>query len=249
MPFYEREEAILNVLMERESISVRELSGMLYVSVPTLRRDLIKLEQKGRIIRTHGGAQLLKKAGDQKVPFLLREQEQNSAKNIMAQRAAELIKDGDVIMLDSSTSVCSIVPLLPQFNNIIVITSSAKASYVLGELGITNICTGGRMIPGAFGYVGEDAERTVMSYNADIVFFSCRGLTMDGRLTDNDTEENSLRRAMFRQSARRVCLCDSTKFDHIYLNSLCHISEVDELICEVPVPAQLQAMTRGGRNV
>lgn len=249
MPFYEREEAIINALLERESMSVRELSSMLYVSVPTLRRDLIKLEEKGRIIRTHGGAQLLKKAGDQKVPFLLREHEQNSAKSIMAQKAVEYIKDGDIIMLDSSTSACSMVPLLTQFSNLIVITSSAKASYVLGELGITNICTGGRMIRGAFGYVGEDAERTVMSYNADIMFFSCRGLTMDGRLTDNDTEENSLRRAMFRQSAKRICLCDSSKFGHIYLNSLCHLSQVDELICEGPVPEELRKLTRGMGSV
>jgi DeoR/GlpR family transcriptional regulator of sugar metabolism len=101
MPFYEREEKILNVLLEKESVSVRDLSAMLYVSQPTLRRDLIKLEQMGKIVRTHGGAQLLTKPADQKIPFNLREQEQNDAKFRMAAQAVEFIHDGDIIMLDA----------------------------------------------------------------------------------------------------------------------------------------------------
>ena len=99
MPFYEREEKILNALLEKESMTTQELSARLYVSVPTLRRDLIKLEQMGKVIRTHGGAQLVKKAADEKIPFFLREQEQNDAKEIMAKKAVKYIRDGDIILL------------------------------------------------------------------------------------------------------------------------------------------------------
>ena len=127
MPFYEREERILSALLEKESMSVRELSAKLYVSQPTLRRDLIKLEQMGKIVRTHGGAQLLTKPADEKIPFYLRQQEQNDAKSRMALRAVEFIRDGDIIMLDGSTSVHSIIPLLGRFHNLIVITCSAKS--------------------------------------------------------------------------------------------------------------------------
>lgn len=244
MPFYEREEKILNALLEKESMTTRELSAKLYVSVPTLRRDLIKLEQMGKLIRTHGGAQLTKKSADEKIPILLREQEQSSAKTIMARKAVEFIKDGDTILLDGSTSAYSIIPLLSGFNNLIVITSSAKSSFLLGKMGISNICTGGRMITRSLSYIGADAEHTVGSYNADIAFFSCRGLSMDGWLTDNSIEENSLRRCMLRQSRKRVFLCDSSKIGKLYLNNLCHLSDVDELICEAAVPRQLQGLLR-----
>ena len=244
MPFYEREEKILNALLEKESMSVGELSAKLYVSQPTLRRDLIKLEQMGKIVRTHGGAQLLTKPADAKVPFYLREQEQNDAKSQMALRAAELIRDGDIIMLDGSTSAHNIIPLLSRFNNLIVITNSAKSAFLLGNMGIQNICTGGRMITRSLCYIGEDAERTVSNYNADVLFFSCRGISADGRLTDTSVEENGLRRCMLRQSAKRVLLCDSSKLGNVYLNNLCHLSEVDELICEKPVPQQFLTMLR-----
>ena len=244
MPFYEREEKILNALLEKESMTTQELSAKLFVSVPTLRRDLIKLEQMGKVIRTHGGAQLIKKAADEKIPFYLREQEQNDAKEIMARKAVGFIRDGDIIMLDGSTSAYAIIPHLTAFKNLIVITSSAKSSFLLGRMGISNICTGGRMITRSLSYIGEEAESAVKRYNADVVFFSCRGLSMDGKLTDNSIEENSLRKVMLRHGKKRIFLCDSSKLDHVYLNNLCHLSDVDAMICEKPVHRDLEAMLR-----
>ena len=132
MPFYEREEQILNALLEKDSVRVQELADKLYISVPTLRRDLAKLESMGKIIRTHGGAKLRKSPADKQIPLALREQEQNIAKDVIGQRAAELVTDGDIIMLDASTTAYSIIPYLADFNNLIVITSSAKAAVLLG---------------------------------------------------------------------------------------------------------------------
>ena len=244
MPFYEREDKILNALLEKDSMTTQELSAKLFVSVPTLRRDLIKLEQMGKIIRTHGGAQLIKKAADEKIPIFLREQEQNDAKEIMAKKAVEFVRDGDIIMLDGSTSAYRIIPHLASFKNLIVITSSAKSSFLLGRMGINNICTGGRMITRSLSYIGEDAENTIRRYNADIMFFSCRGLSMDGKLTDNSIEENSLRKIMLCHAKKKVFLCDSSKLDHTYLNNLCHLSDVDEIICERILPEQLCEMVK-----
>ena len=101
------------------------------------------------------------------------------------------------------------------------------------------------MLTRSLSYVGEEAQRTVENYNADVVFFSCRGLSMDGKLTDNSIEENCLRRAMLKQAKKRIFLCDSSKIGKTCLNNLCHISEVDEVICEEKIPAKLQEMMRG----
>ena len=249
MPFYEREEKILCLLAADEVISVEEIAKRLYISKPTVRRDLDKLSKKGLIARTHGGAMLIKKAADATIPFALREQEQNSAKAIMASKAVQFIKDGDTVMLDGSTSAFAIVPLLAEFKNLIVITSSAKSSFMLGQMGIKNICTGGHMVNKSLSYVGEDAVRTVNNYNADVVFFSCRGVSTDGFLTDNSIEENQLRKAMIKKARKAVFLCDQSKFDKTYLNNLCHVSEIDEIISDGKLPETLAQLSTHFENL
>lgn len=236
MPFYEREEKILSLLSVNEVTSVEDIASKLFISKPTVRRDLDKLAKKGLITRTHGGASLLKNAADEKIPFVLREQEQNNAKTIIAKKAVEFIEDGYTIMLDGSTSAFAIVPLLSEFKNLIIITNNAKASIALGQMGIKNICTGGHMINKSFTFVGEDAKRTIKNYNADVAFFSSRGLSANGYLSDNSIEENQVRRTMIKKSKKSVFLCDNSKFEKTYLNNLCHISEIDEIICNGKVP-------------
>ena len=77
----------------------------------------------------------------------------------MRKKAVGYIHDGDTIMLDGTTGGYCIVPLLVQFKDIVVITSGAKASLLLGKLGIKNICTGGEMITTSLSYVGETAKK------------------------------------------------------------------------------------------
>lgn len=244
MPFYERQEKIINELLKNESMTVQELSAKLFVSEPTLRRDLVKLEQMKKVIRTHGGAKIIKKEANEHTPFFFREQEQNGAKEIMAKKAVEFIRDGDIIMLDGSTSVYHMLSHLSSFKNLIVITNSAKVSLVLGHMGISNICTGGKMILGSFTYIGEDAEKTAKNYNADTIFFSCRGVSPDGKLTDSSVETNNVLKIMLQNAKKKVFLCDSSKFDRTYLHNLCHISELDEIICEKALPEHLRKMVK-----
>lgn len=244
MPFYEREEKILRLLFEKKTMNNNDLARKLYVSTPTLRRDLEKLEQRGLITRTHGNCSLNQKAADEKIPFYFREQEQNSAKAKIAKKATEFIKNGNILMLDATTSSYHLVPLLKSFQDLIVITSGAKASYTLGTMSIKNISTGGQMITKSLSYVGAEALHTIRRYNADIAFFSCRGLSADGMLTDNSVEENDIRREMFRHARKKIFLCDSSKIDHRYFNNLCHVSEIDAIICEDTIPEHILKMMR-----
>lgn len=242
MPFYERENELLNIIMQHESVSINELLKMQYISKSTLRRDLIKLEEKGLIVRTYGGVMPIKQSADSNIPYFLRENEQPEEKKIIARKAAEFIHDGSVIMLDGTTSAYCMIPHFTKFKDIIVITSGAKAAFLLGELGIKNICTGGEMIKKSFSYVGADALRTISSYNADILFFSCRGLSDDGYLSDISIEENAVRLAMMKRSKKSVFLCNSNKIGHQYLHNLCHASELDEIICETDIPKSISKL-------
>ena len=239
MPFYERENKITDILANCEKISLSDLAGKLFISLPTLRRDLIKLEKKGLIIRSHGKVSLAKNPADIKIPFSLRESEENKAKTQMAKAAAEHIKDGDTIMLDASTSAYFIVPYLAEFKNIIVITSGAKTALLLAQYGISNICTGGRMINKSFSYIGNDAITTISGYNADVAIFSCRGLSLDGTPSDTSSEENDVRRAMMRRAKKKILLCDSKKIGNVYLNNLCEPEDLNEIISNADIPVDI----------
>ena len=241
MPFYEREEEILHLLLSGDPKSLEQLAEALFVSRSTLRRDLIKLENKGVLIRTHGSYKLLLHAADEKIPFARRLDERDKAKALIAEKAVKFVSDGMVLMLDGSTTAFALVPLLADFKNLIVLTSSAQSSLALGKMGIKNICTGGNMIHRSFSYVGADAVNAVRHYNADIAFFSCRGISDKGDACDNSAEENEIRLAMMERSDKRILLCDSSKFGKSCLHNLCHVSSLDAVLSDSPLPEKYRA--------
>lgn len=233
----EREKLILEKLLKEKRVTVKELAEYLYVSEPSIRRDLASLEKQNLIKRIHGGAIIENhSASYSKIPFAIREMEDFDAKCIIAQKASELVKDGDVIMLDASSSAYAIIPYLAERNNITVITSGVKALIELSKYGITVCSTGGRLLPSCMSLVDSDAIRTISEYNADIAFFSCRGISPNGNVTDFSIEENLIRRAMSKHSKKAVLLCTSEKLNHTYMHNLCNISDIELIISEVDFP-------------
>ena len=229
LSIYNREELYLNLLAQKTH-TVKELSEKLFISEPTVRRDLVVLQNKGLVNCKRGIVTLKTNSPDQRIPLFIRHLEQNEAKQIIAKKAKQHIKDGYVIMLDASTTAFHILPLLTEFKNILVITSGAKTALESASMGIRTICTGGEMAIESFSYIGPDAEAILNRYNADVAFFSCRGISQDGVLSDNSTMENSIRRIMIKRSKKSFVLCDNSKFGKSYVNILCHTEDIDGVI-------------------
>ncbi len=236
MSYHDREKEILGVLSETEFIGVHELAARLYVSEPTVRRDLTAMAKKGLVIRTHGWVTAKVNAADEAFAISLREQAQGTAKSIIGKKAAALIHDGSVILMDGSTSAFSVLPYLAEHKDLIVITNGAKTSLALGRMGIKNFCTGGQMINETMAYVGRHAEAMVSAVNADLLLFSARGMAEDGSFSDSSIEENNLRRVMMSRAGRRVMLLDSSKLGKTYMDVLCRAEDVTDLVCEAPLP-------------
>ncbi len=236
MSFSDREERILNILRERNSIRCSELAKLLYVSVSTLRRDLEKLEDKDFVVREHGSCQLSSKLRDDKYSYNMREQQNGIAKKKIVKEAIKYLKDGSNIMLDGSSTVFGLLPHFEEFRDLLVISNSAKVSYALSGTGIYNISTGGKMAAKTVSFVGQEAIQAVKKYNADIFFFSCMGISEDGYLTDMDEDENDVRREMMAHAEKVVALVDSSKIGKKFLYNICHVSEVDAIICETELP-------------
>ena len=145
-----------------------------------------------------------------------------------------------VVMLDGSTSAYHLVPYLCRRKDLIVITSGAKTAVALAEANVRTFCTGGQMLIHSFSYIGEQAERFVRTLNADILFFSCHGLSADGQMSDPAIEEANLRRVMFERCRKKVLLCDSSKFGKTCLYNMGDVSEVDAIISDEPLPESVR---------
>lgn len=234
MSFKEREVSILEYLREHREASISQLCAALFVSEPTMRRDLAKLNVAGKIFRTHGGAILRNELGEN-LPLPMREREHPEAKTVIGKKCLDLIRDGDTVMVDGSSTALALLQQLGDQKSVVVITNSAKASLELANKNVKTFVTGGELAADAYVYVGNYTESFLRAFNADICFFSVRTLTEDGLLTDNAIEENSVRRVMMSQSRKKVLLLDSGKVGEACMNNLCSLHEIDFIVSECDI--------------
>ncbi len=231
MSIYNREEQYIKLLSQRE-YTVKELADILFVSEPTVRRDVIALKEKELVTSSRGVVKLVVKYADRRIPLYVRDLEYNEAKKHIAVKAASMVKDGDVVMLDASTTAYHLLPHLAGLKNILIITNGAKTAVDAASFGIKTICTGGELTNESFSFVGADAEKMLKNYNADVSFFSCRGIDEKGRVTDNSILENSVRKIMMKNSQKKYLLCDKSKFGKTYVNTICEKEELDGIISD-----------------
>lgn len=231
MSSYKRENEYIRLLSDRPQ-TVHELATKLFISEPTVRRDVIALKEKDLLICERGLVSLKVNSPDKRIPLFVRDMEHTDEKKEIALKAVSYIKNGSVIMLDGSTTVYSILPHLTQFKNLFVITSGAKTALALATLGIRTLCIGGELTLDTFSFVGTDAERMLRNYNADIAFISCRGISSCGEVTDTSIMENSIRKLMIKNAKKTYILCDKSKMGNTYLNTICNVKDVTGVITD-----------------
>ena len=237
MNYTEREKQILQILEETPTMDMKRLMQRIYVSEATLRHDLKKMESAGLIIRPHGKVKLATSFADKMLESSFRESLRNPIKKRLAKHAiASCVKDGNVVMLDASSTAMHTIPFLSNYNDIIVITSGIKTALLLSETHIKFYSTGGRAINVAYSYIGQTAINTLKSFNADVCFVSCRGLSEQGFVTDSSERENDVRYTIMQQSKRKVLLIDSSKINSGFWLNIGHISEFDDVFCDQPLP-------------
>ena len=226
----ERRQDILRLLQQRKSMTVKELCDALYASAATVRRDLAALEQAGLVARSFGGAVLCEVFPDQR-PFSVRSGEQTAQKKRIAAKAAPLIRAGETVFLDASTTTHFLVPHLRDIPDLTVITNSPHTCVALAEQGVRSLCTGGELLAGSLALVGSDAERFVREIRAHVCVFSARGLC-DGEITDSSKAERDLKLAMLKNAVRSIFLCDSSKVGARYPYVVGTVAQVDAVVDE-----------------
>ena len=223
----ERYDKILALLEEEQYISAQRLSQQLFVSLPTIRRDLTELQRRNQIVRSHGGAKKIQ--GEHTVaPLNFRRTVNALSKRALCRAAAELVQDNDIIFIDSSTTTLQMADFLSEKKGISVITNGITLASALAQKGIKTYCTGGEIFENSLAHFGSFAEDFIQRFNIDTLFFSCHGVNQKGMLTDPSLPETQIRKVAIAQSRKTVFLCDETKFS---LSTPYNLVSIDTLDC------------------
>ncbi|MBQ3597241.1 MAG: DeoR/GlpR transcriptional regulator [Clostridia bacterium] len=226
------EKEIFDFLSQKQFAQVEEISTQLNVSPSTVRRKLTALQEKGLVLRRHGGAQLADVNG-YFPSFTFRVHQNSLEKKKIALQAIKLIKNGDLIFLDGTTSAYYIAEYLSEFEDVRVLTNGIDTLSLLAKNKVTAYSTGGRISnTNRSVLVGEKALNSIDSYRADIAFFSTSSIKPDGEIYDCFEEENAIREHMLKHAKVKVFLCDKTKFGKDGPFHLCTVNDIDYIVTD-----------------
>ena len=221
----ERRRKIVELVNERLSIRVTELSEIFSVTEETIRRDLEKLEQEKLLMRSHGGAVSMEKEPTD-IPFIVREVTNAEQKKAIAREAVKHIQAGEQIILDGSTTAWYMAAQLPDMP-LTVITNSIKVALELSKKEqIKVISTGGVLLSKSLSYVGPLAERSLDRYYVNKLFLSCKGVDVVSGLSDANEWQALLKKQMMDISSEVTLLVDSSKFG---VKTFAHIANLDQI--------------------
>lgn len=228
----ERMERILKIAETRRFIKVEELAAFFGVSSRTIRRDLEKLEQNGLLKRTYGGA-MTTRADDSEPTMDIRGDFFALEKQRIGKAAADMVRDGDAVMLDSGTTVHQVARYLKMRRGLTVVTNAINIVNELANCeGITLLVTGGTLRPSTFSLVGAQAQEILKKINADWAFIGTSGITVRQGFTNTNLFEAEVKRAMIASARRVVVLADHSKFGKVSFASFASLEEVDQIITD-----------------
>jgi len=234
----ERLYKIEEVLKEKKSATIDFLSKSLSVSRDTIRRDLIKLEEKNIIKRTYGGAVLLSKEA---LVFDYNERlsQLQEVKEKIGRRTAELIKNNSYILFDSSTTVQTTIPFLDNYG-IHGITNSLTSAQLLGKLNDSEITVlPGRLNKEQLFLYGADTVKKINKYFVDYTILGVFAINSDGLYVHTE-EEGAVKTEMVKNGKQVIALADHTKLDTIGFFKVCDLKEIDVLITDTDPSQELK---------
>lgn len=236
----ERERKILDLISEKGMVSVSLLSSCLNVSSVTVRNDLRTLEKKGFILRSRGGV-----APNFHPSILDRQRERVEEKNRIAKAAAELVVEGDTVMIEAGTTTALIGRYLVGKRDIHIVTNSTLLfAYTRINPGIHLTLTGGEFRRATESMVGSLALKTIEQFNVKIAFVGTDGFSIEKGMTTHLIEGGEIVKAMAKQAERTILVADSSKYGKAGFVRVLPLKDVDMIISDRDFPESVVALLR-----
>lgn len=227
-----RKDEIIRLLAENRIMKAGDLAERFRVSMETIRRDLSELEDMKLIRRVHGGAVLYTEYGIEP-DYTYRTTENYEEKLLIGKKAAELVKDGDSIIIDIGTTTLEFARFLKGKKNLTVLTNSLKIAYeLMSEKEISVILLGGKVRFGEGTTSGYWSEEMIGSFFADKLFLGVGAMMPECGIMDYHIEETNLRRHYLKHTKQVIALADYSKFGIKALNHVCRSEQLDYLITD-----------------
>jgi ribose transport system substrate-binding protein len=251
---FERQQSILRLLQEQPGIKVTKLAELLGVSRGTIRNDLLTLETEKKLKRVRGGAVLLAKAMPESpftIPAELAPTKHAAAKRRMARRAAELIKDGDAVFLDASTTVQHMVSFLLNKRNLTIITNGWQtARLVKQQTKHMVIILGGVLVDGGSATGGLLNSDMLNHLNISTAFVSGTGYTLETGVTERSLEEVQLKKDVLAKSRQTAVLMDEAKLGKVGVAPFAQLQDISHFFTSGDIPSDfIQHMRTANVNL
>jgi DeoR family transcriptional regulator, aga operon transcriptional repressor len=246
----ERRQYIVGLAQKHGRVLVEELSDSLGISRITIRKDLDHLQSQGLLQRTHGGA-LLPSNGAISDPSLREKEGRHSQEKLrIATAAANLVQEGQCILLDSGTTTTAVAKALRRFSHLTIITNAVNVASELRDTDFEVLLTGGSLRKNSFSLVGPLAEDMLHEMYADILFLGVDGFDLEVGLTTPNVMESRVNRAMVKAASLVVAVCDSTKFNRRSLSKIVDATAIHHIITDSGLPsATADALRSAGINL
>jgi DeoR family transcriptional regulator of aga operon len=232
-----RAKEILRLLLSHGKTSVEELTRLFATSPASVRRDLTRLEERGLVHRTHGGALL---AGHVYEPFRfdasfhVREERFAAEKRRIAMAAADLVQENETIGFTAGTTTTQIARVMRLRTGLHIVTNAVNIGMELNASnGLDTTLTGGSLRwPGAFSLIGPTALESLNTVVMDRVFIGVCGIDPELGATVIEAEEAAVFRAMTRHAKQVVIVADSSKVGMTSPAVICPVTDIDILITD-----------------
>lgn len=221
-----------NMILNRGTVSLKELGEAFQISINTVRNDVDNLLQRGRLRKVYGGVASL--ADDNTlVEYVLREDKSTALKRELCKKAAELVDEGDCIFIDSGTTTIHMVKYLKHKKNLKVVTNNIVViSMLLSYDDIQVLGIGGRVNNKTKSFASPESLAVLECYNIQKAFMAATAVNIKNGAMNSAFDERSIKQKIVKNAEQVYLLADSTKFGKNALLTYCSLEDIDAIVTD-----------------
>lgn len=240
----ERQAEIARFIEDHGRARVTELADRFGVSMVTIRKDLDVLADRGRVVRTHGGA-IAPRVRRQDLTYEVRDQMQREEKSAIGSLAAARVRDGESILIDASTTGVYLARELMHRGggqSLTIVTNSIRiASELAVRPDISVLLMGGRVRGRSLSLVGQLGDAVLDRVNIQKAFLGAGGFTLEEGLTETTEEEAQIKRAMVAAVREVYAIVDSSKWGRVASATFCRPDALTGIFTDAGAPTDMVA--------